>query len=324
MMLTNWACLTNGFHRKRGICILSLLWIGFIPVYPVLGDELTIEQIQGSAPYVEAARAYLQSIEPKIINGTHVQPGTHEWQISLQVSWIPEGTDAHFCGGSLIAADWVLTAGHCMEDLKTTDVRVVGGTDDLTKPGQQRSVKRILVHSKYETDTSNIVAGPHPVNDVALIQLFKPFDMKAKLQLVPLIDSATEALVAQPQNLLTASGFGATMVGGKPVRGLMAVDIHFVPKNICNLAQSYDEAITDGMICAGEPKGGKDSCQGDSGGPLTYHPLSKDVSQVGIVGWGDQCGVAKKYGVYTRVTAYRDWITSCMLNPNDATKCAHK
>jgi secreted trypsin-like serine protease len=312
----------RGSYGMRRAGLFALLCNSVFLVYPVHGDELSIDQIKGSAPYIETARRYLQKSERKIVGGDPVSPGTHKWQTSLQISWIPSGADAHFCGGSLIAPDWVLTAGHCMEDLKSTDIRVVAGTIDLASPGQPRSVKRILVHQKYATDESNLVAGPHPINDVALVQVFTPFDITAQLGLVPLIDSASEAAIARPKTELTASGFGVTKVGGKAVPGLLKVDVPFVSRDICNKKQSYDDAITDGMICAGDPD--KDSCQGDSGGPLTYHPLKDDVVQIGIVGWGDKCGVVNKYGVYTRVTAYRDWITACMSSPDDLAKCQHK
>ncbi|MEH2499849.1 secreted trypsin-like serine protease [Bradyrhizobium sp. AZCC 1678] len=310
--------------RASIACALGALALvcGTMLLTPAYSDELAADQLQGSAPYIETARRYLQSAEQKIIGGHPVLPGTHKWQSSLQISWVPSGVDAHFCGGSLIAPDWILTAGHCMEDLKSTDVRAVVGTSDLGKSAQARSVRRIIVHAKYATDKSNLVAGPHPVNDVALVQVFKPFEMNAQLQQISLIDTALEATIAQPNQEMTASGFGATKVGGKPVAGLLSVDVPFVSRETCNRPQSYDHAITDGMICAGEVN--KDSCQGDSGGPLTYHPLKDDVVQIGIVGWGDKCGVQNKYGVYTRVSAYRDWIAACMSSPNDLAKCPRK
>lgn len=297
--------------------------IGLVMLWsPTYADELTADQLKGSAPYIDTARRYLQSAEQKIVGGRPVPQGTFEWQTSLQISWIPSGVDAHFCGGSVIAPDWILTAGHCMEDLKSTDVRIVAGTADLRKPGQARSVKRIIVHDKYATDDTNLTAGPHPINDVALIQVFKPFELNAQIRSIPLIDTAAESSVARPNNEVTASGFGVTKVGGKSVPGLLSVDVPLRSRDDCNRPQSYDNAITDGMVCAGAKD--RDSCQGDSGGPLTYHPLKEDAVQLGIVGWGDKCGVQNKYGVYTRVTAYRDWISACMTNPDDTAKCPRK
>ena len=72
--------------------------------------------------------------------------------------------------------------------------------------------------------------------------------------------------------------------------------------------------ITDSMICAGEPAPGaraeqvKDTCQGDSGGPLiTTGPDGKPV-QIGIVSWGDGCGIPSVHGVYSRLANFTDWV----------------
>lgn len=46
--------------------------------------------------------------------------------------------------------------------------------------------------------------------------------------------------------------------------------------------------------------------QGDSGGPLMYH--SDQWQVVGIVSWGHGCGGPSTPGVYTKVTAYLNWI----------------
>lgn len=73
--------------------------------------------------------------------------------------------------------------------------------------------------------------------------------------------------------------------------------------------------ITENMICAGIPEGGKDSCQGDSGGPL--HVKMSDTSSfhlVGVVSWGEGCARPKTPGVYTRVSRYLSWIESKTKN----------
>jgi hypothetical protein len=81
--------------------------------------------------------------------------------------------------------------------------------------------------------------------------------------------------------------------------------------------QKYSDRIVKigpGQICAGLNWDSPDSCQGDSGGPLvamdrpTQCPLL-----VGIVSWGEGCGSGGRFGVYTRISQYEDWIASKTL-----------
>ena len=71
--------------------------------------------------------------------------------------------------------------------------------------------------------------------------------------------------------------------------------------------------ITEGMLCAGGVRG-EDSCWGDSGGPLTYKTRGQHIL-IGAVSWGVECGLENKYGVYSSISYYRDWIEEKMVRP---------
>ena len=59
---------------------------------------------------------------------------------------------------------------------------------------------------------------------------------------------------------------------------------------------------------------------GDSGGPLYIKDLVPDTDdvlvekfiQIGVVSYGDGCAKANSPGIYTRVSAYYEWIQALL------------
>ena len=94
---------------------------------------------------------------------------------------------------------------------------------------------------------------------------------------------------------------------------LLVANVPYVKQEDCNSPAAYNGKIADTMICAGEKDGGVDSCQGDSGGPLVSRESTGPVL-VGVVAFGDGCARKLKYGIYTRVSRYRDWIRGTIKN----------
>ena len=44
----------------------------------------------------------------KVVNGLNAQVGEYPWMVSLKLR------GEHFCGGTLISAEWIMTAAHCV------------------------------------------------------------------------------------------------------------------------------------------------------------------------------------------------------------------
>jgi hypothetical protein len=92
---------------------------------------------------------------------------------------------------------------------------------------------------------------------------------------------------------------------------LMQADLPLVATDRCSASNRDAGGVIDGRtLCAGVPQGGKDTCQGDSGGPMVVHTNRGRWVQIAVVSWGIGCARKDRPGVYTRVSAFSDWIRS--------------
>lgn len=241
---------------------------------------------------------------PTIVGGQEADPGEWPWQVAL-VSKGNDPGDGQFCGGALIGERWVLTAAHCVDTADTNSLDIVVGIHDLVTvdAGAVRvALSQIVVHPGWSDVTKD--------NDIALLKLAQPIAERARradalpIAYSKLPPASIGALVGVDA---TVTGWGNRSSNGQdfPAR-LHEVVVPIIANADCQNAYSN---LTDNMLCAGLPQGGKDSCQGDSGGPLVVADGS-NWQQAGIVSFGIGCALPDFPGVYTRVSRYIDWIRS--------------
>ncbi|CAB3368343.1 Hypothetical predicted protein [Cloeon dipterum] len=217
----------------------------------------------------------------RVFNGVDVLPGEIPWQVSVQLY-----TGFHWCGGSIIGSNVVLTAAHCQGNWGAESLRVVSGTIN-SDSGTIHKVSQIINHEAYDELTH--------ANDIALWKIEGEFVWDNQTRPV---DLPPQGLETPEGSVLTISGFRSVSSNPEP---LQKIEIPVVSFEACNA--TYTGQVPTGQLCAGVPEQGLSSCQGDEGGPLF---LGTQIR--GIASWGSNCGFQASPGVYLEVAAYRDWI----------------
>ena len=244
----------------------------------------------GLVTAIAATSAVGMTPQTRIVGGETAPKGAAPWMVGLQNT---NGGHRPFCGASLIAPTWVLTAAHCLEGESANNLEtIVGGYKLSSKDGEIIKAKRIIIHPNYDSDATD--------NDIALVEL-------TRASSAPVVKAANNNNMAQipAGSNLVVRGWGTTQDGGSDQPDtLRQVSVPLIDRSNC---EAQVNGLTANMICAGFPQGGKDSCQGDSGGPLTAIQNGTPV-QIGIVSFGNGCAVANNPGVYSRVANYESWI----------------
>ena len=230
-----------------------------------------------------------------IVNGETAE--ATPWQVSLQDS------EGHFCGGSIIDADTIVTAAHCLEGFDASDITIRAGITNLNNGGgQTRQVESFVEHPRYAQDE---------LADIAVVELASPLNLNAN---VAAIAPATTADIAAATTA-SVTGWGATSENGGGSDVLLEAQVPLVGDRACNIALGTDAATE---LCAGGT--GTDSCYGDSGGPLVVD-TNNGPRLAGVVSWGEECGGSTP-GVYAEVPTFVDFLASGGANTDIAAPSA--
>lgn len=232
--------------------------------------------------------------EDYIVSGREALSHSLPWHVSIQYD------ENHTCEGTLIDDQHVLTSASCLrENLFLLPYSVILGAHQLSNSTDRISIDSFKFHSDYNIDTFE--------NNIALIKLNQRVQSFTDHILPACLDQSIR-LSTTSNPLLTASWYTIDNA-----TGLISVTDELQQTMLTSMnrcSRVYQKYDSQKQLCVGQEDSEGDSCQVYRGNGL-FEKQKFDVDRwilIGIANYGCQHTAQGYPSVYTRVSAYRDWI----------------
>jgi secreted trypsin-like serine protease len=250
---------------------------------------------------LSAQLAHAGTESTNIIGGTTVSSGSTDGASTVAlVITVTKGQA--ICTGSLLAADIIVTAAHCVTSdtggtVPAKNIAIVFGQDIRASSRIVVRASGVMKNSKY-----NPRSGGNDQNDIAIINFAG--GLPSGYQKATLLSSKSSIATGSSAVLI---GYGVnTMAAGGSGEGILReVTVQVADGNFARTEILLDQ------------RNQKGACHGDSGGPAFARDSSGQLLLWGVTNRGnpdtapDDCA---HYSVYTRISAQAAFVNSASRN----------
>ncbi|CAF2792753.1 unnamed protein product [Rotaria sp. Silwood2] len=233
-----------------------------------------------------------------IIPSENIYP--FSWTMIVSIRIYDHG---HICSGTILSDLFILTAAHCFNQIDDHgNIEIFAGMDSLSSIAlSKRKIHKIYIHENYSYDENYF-------HDIAIIQVDRPFELNNQ----PIFSRAclpnryiiTNEYLSKDSKLIVV-GWKSSIINNDMSNILQQISVKLIHNQNVSCLKLIQN--TSYQFCAGLIQNIKVPCQGDSGGPIFVYK-NTHWEQVGIVSYGDGCSVSGYPKVYTKLSAYVDWI----------------